>query len=347
MNQDQGTNNSRWERLGLPGLLILTLIWSVGLFSLGAWLWQKHSTPEATTVSFSQQPTFQAIENVPVGTFRYGGSPIWAPIRLLVDTTIQSERREFQLQYVASGQNYDNSDTAIQMLLAGRIHVAQSARPVQEQEYRLAEQKGFQLLQIPVAIDGLTVAVHPELPIQGLSIKQLRAIYSGQINNWQQVGGPDLKISLFSQPLNTNSTVNLLTKSVLRPQTFASKTNFVPTTTRALQEVAQNPGGIYYASIAEIMAQCTVKPLPIGHQADQLIQPYQDPLISPEQCPDQRNAVNTVGFQAGQYPLTRYLYVIIKKNNQTAEQVGQAYAQFLLTTQGQALISKAGIVPLR
>lgn len=347
MNQDQGTNNSSWERLGLPGLMILAVVWSVGLFSIGAWLWQKHSTPQATTVSFSQQPTFKAIENVPVGTFRYGGSPIWAPIRLLVDTTIQSERREFQLQYVASSQKYDNSDTAIQMLLAGRIDVAQSARPVQEKEYRLAEQKGFQLLQIPVAIDGLTVAVHPELPVQGLSIKQLQAIYSGQINNWQQVGGPNLKISPYSQPLKTNSTVNLLTESVLRPKSFASRINFVPTTTRALKEVARNPGGIYYASIAEIMTQCTVKPLPLGRQADQLIQPYQDPLISPEQCPAQRNAVNSVGFQRGQYPLTHYLYVIIKKNNQIEQRVGQAYAQFLLTTQGQELISKAGIVPLR
>nr|WP_283159914.1 hypothetical protein [Microcystis aeruginosa] len=39
--------------------------------------------------------------------------------------------------------------------------------------------------------------------------------------------------------------------------------------------------------------------------------------------------------------------VIIKQNGQLDEQAGEAYADLLLTDQGQELIEKAGFVPLR
>jgi phosphate transport system substrate-binding protein len=52
-------------------------------------------------------------------------------------------------------------------------------------------------------------------------------------------------------------------------------------------------------------------------------------------------------IKTGQYPITRRLFVIIKENGQLDEQAGNAYAQLLLTDQGQTLISKAGFVKIR
>ncbi|WP_299486329.1 substrate-binding domain-containing protein [Acaryochloris sp. IP29b_bin.137] len=347
MNQDLDKNKRYWQRWGLPGLTLLTLIWCLGLLGIGVWQWKRHTAGSEVTPTSPQQPAFKSVQNVPVGTFRYGGSPVWAPIRLLVDATIQAERREFQLRHVASGQARDNSNTGIQMLLAGQLDFVQSARPLTEQERQLAKQQGFQLLEIPVAIDGLTVAVHPDLPVAGLTVDQLQAIYTGQIDNWQDVNGPDLPIIPYSQPLRANSTVNLLTESVLQQASFASRIQFVSTTTEALRKVARHSGGIYYASVSEILSQCTVKPLPLGLQTDNLIPPYQAPLTPIKQCLAQRPTVNSKVFQSGQYPLTRYLYVIIKQNNQIEERAGQAYAQLLLTAQGQAMMAQAGVVPLR
>jgi len=42
------------------------------------------------------------------------------------------------------------------------------------------------------------------------------------------------------------------------------------------------------------------------------------------------------GFRSGEYPITRRLFVIVKQNGQT-EQAGIAYANLLLTNQGQEL----------
>ncbi|MFM7354496.1 MAG: phosphate ABC transporter substrate-binding protein, partial [Microcystis aeruginosa] len=60
-----------------------------------------------------------------------------------------------------------------------------------------------------------------------------------------------------------------------------------------------------------------------------------------------RNQLNELAFQKGEYPITRRLFVIIKQNGQLDEQAGEAYANLLLTDQGQELIKKAGFVPLR
>jgi phosphate transport system substrate-binding protein len=57
--------------------------------------------------------------------------------------------------------------------------------------------------------------------------------------------------------------------------------------------------------------------------------------------------VNVEAFQNGQYPITRNLFVVVKQNGQADEQAGIAYANLLLSKQGQELISKTGFVRIR
>ena len=47
-----------------------------------------------------------------------------------------------------------------------------------------------------VAIDNLVVNVHPDNPMKSLSIDQLKDIFTGQITNWNDVGGPDAPITV-------------------------------------------------------------------------------------------------------------------------------------------------------
>jgi phosphate transport system substrate-binding protein len=70
-------------------------------------------------------------------------------------------------------------------------------------------------------------------------------------------------------------------------------------------------------------------------------------LVPLSQCPQQRNKLNVTAFQNGTYPITRQLFVIVKQNGQSDQKAGEAYANLLLTTQGQELISKAGFVRIR
>ncbi|MBE9189491.1 PstS family phosphate ABC transporter substrate-binding protein [Gloeocapsopsis crepidinum LEGE 06123] len=295
----------------------------------------------------SDRTNFASVQNVPNGLFNYGGSTTWAPIRLAVDSAIQAARPEFRLRYVNPTSDTPGSASGIRMLIDGTIAFSQSSRPLLDQEIARAQQRGFGLQQIPVAIDGLAIAVNPNLDIPGLTIDQVRSIYTGKIANWNQVGGPNLPILPFSRQISDGGTVEFFVQDILANQSFGSNVEFVPDTTQALRRLAVTPGGIYYASAPEVVPQCTIKSLPLGRGSGEFIPPYQEPFVPLSQCPKSRNSLNLEAFQTGQYPITRNLFVVIKQNGQSDEQAGDAYANFLLTTQGQELIEQTGFVRIR
>lgn len=285
---------------------------------------------------------WSSVQNVPAGIFSYGGSTSWAPIRLSVDSALQAARPEFRLRYIEPARGAPSSTSGIRMLLDGQIQFAQSSRPVTPQEQQEAQQKGFSLREIPIAIDGLAVAVNPSLNLPGLSLSQLREIYTGQVTTWKQVGGPDLPITAFSRDPESGGTVELLIEQVLNRQSLAPTVQIVSTTTEALRKLSATPGGIYFASAPEVVPQCTVKSIPIA-RTNQFVAPYQEPIAT---CPT-RNQINVKAFQNGTYSLTRNLSVIVKQNNGREQQIGEAYANLLLSTPAQDAIAKAGFVPLR
>ncbi len=254
---------------------------------------------------------------------------------------------EFRLRYVEPISGNPGSGTGIQALIDGQLTFAQSSRPILDEELNRAKQRGFTLQQIPVAIDGLAVAVNPNINIPGLTVDQLRSIYTGKITNWSQVGGSNIPIKAYSRRISDGGTVELFVQDILGGQDFSSNVELVSTTTQALKKVAGSPGGIYYASAPEVVPQCSIKPLPLGRTQGQYIAPYQDPIVLPSECPGTRNKLNIEAFQSGKYPITRNLFVVVKQNDQTEQQAGVAYANLLLTEQGQELISQAGFVKIR
>lgn len=96
-----------------------------------------------------------------------------------------------------------------------------------------------------------------------------------------------------------------------------------------------------------MVPQCRVKSLPLGRKREELVPPYQEPFVPLGECPARRNQLNQKAFQTGTYPITRRLFVIVKQDGRADEQAGTAYANLLLTNQGQEFISKAGFVPIR
>ena len=48
---------------------------------------------------------------------------------------------------------------------------AQSSRSIKPEEYQAAQQRGFSLKEIPVAIDAIAIAVHPSLNLPGLCLR--------------------------------------------------------------------------------------------------------------------------------------------------------------------------------
>jgi phosphate transport system substrate-binding protein len=333
-------------------VLVLALTITLGLVAGVFWWLAKNGVISNITNNSSSQvvskgDTFAQVPKVPSGLFSYGGSTTWAPIRREVDPLIQTAQPQFRLRYTDPITGAPGTTSGIKMLLTNQLAFSESSRSIKQEEYQQAQQLNITLKEIPVAIDGIAIAVNPNLNIPGLTLAQIKDIYTGKITNWKQVGGPELAIIPYSRRLEEGGTIQFFEENVLEKEKFAANVQFIPTTTQALQEVAKNPGGIYYASAPEIVGQCTVKPLPLGHKSDQLLPPYKEPFISLQQCPIQRNQINAAAFQSGEYPITRRLFVIVKQNGQSDQQAGVAYVNLLQTDQGQELITKAGFVTIR
>ena len=331
-------------------ILLLTLVITLSLIGIGFVLitqrpgmqldrqWNNSSENADNSPEVNNNPsiieypeTFAQVANVPKGLFSHGGSTTWAPIRSAADPAIQIVWPKFQLRYTDPIREAPSSGRGIAMLLKNELAFALSSRPIAKNEYETAEKRGFQLKEIPVGIDGIAIAVHPSLEIPGITIQQVDGIYAGEITNWMEVGGPDLTIQPYGKIGRDNPEYAIVTG----------------TTTEAIRNVANDPGGLYWSSANLLVPQCTVKTLPLARNSNQFVPPYQEPFVPLSECPNKRNQVNLQAFRSGEYPWSRRLFVVVKENGQLDQVAGETYANLLLTDQGQALIREAGFVSLR
>jgi phosphate transport system substrate-binding protein len=323
-------------------ILLVTFLITAGVLAGGFWwLSQSQSSENSSSSQVKsndssqsqaiQEKTFEQVKNVPKGLASYGGSTSWAPIRQKIDPVIQKSFPEFELRYTDPQSEAPNTTTGISMLLKAQLEFAQASRPITNGEFEEAQKRGIKLKAIPVAIDGLAVVVHPNLNIPGITTDQFEAIFDGKITNWREVGGPNLKIQPYGKKGRDNGAYFKLTG----------------TTTEAIRKVASDLGGIYWAGAPLLVSQCGVKPLPIGRNSNQFIPPYQEPFVPPSRCPQLRNKVDTNAIRTGEYPLSRRLIVVVKDNGGFEQQAGEAYANLLLTNEGQRMIELTGFVSIR
>lgn len=301
----------------------------------------------ASVDPFVPAKTFQDVANIPAGLFSYGGSTSWAPIRGTVDQAIQDALPDFQLRYTDPLLTPPGSATGMRMLLDNQLAFAQVSSPPSSQDYQAATKRGYRINPVPVALDAVVFVVNPGLNLSGITLENVKGIYLGEIVNWREIGGPDLPITPFSRQIGSSGTVAELQQQLLDDQPFGKNVKFIRNTTQALRLVNRTPGGIYYASATTVIGQCSVKPLALGRNTEGFVPPYKSPFVPPAACPRQRNTINTEAIRSGRYPFTRRLFVVIKQNGQLDQQAGQAYANLLLSAQGQNLLQEAGFVNLR
>ena len=127
----------------------------------------------------------------------------------------------------------------------------------------------------------------------------------------------------------------------------ASSVKYVYTVTDGLRHLSRTLGGIYYASTSSVVPQCRVKALPLIGQANQFVPPYREPLVPPQNCPQQSNQGNITAFRNGSYPLTRKLFVIVEEDQGKAQQADEAFVRLMLTTQEQQAVEQAGFVAIQ
>ena len=287
------------------------------------------------TTEFSQRVDLIEEVQVPSGIFSYGGAHTFAAISALVNKAIAATHPAFQLRYTEPFNNKPGSGTGIAMLLDKQLSFAHSGRPLEDEEYAKAKTRGFRVQQIPVALDAIAFYTHPKINLPGLSIRQVQAIFLGKITNWKQVGGPNLPIKPFAVEPKLTSAVQILFEGIDNAQ-LGHNVRIMRDYTEIIRQVAVVPGSISYASAPLVQGQKTIRPLALSRgNSKQYVQPFTS-----------EDLVNATAIRDGSYPLSRRLFVVIRRDGTLDEQGGLAYTNLLLSQEGQRLIDRAGFVPL-
>ena len=93
---------------------------------------------------------------------------------------------------------------AYRRLIEGEADLIFAAAPSKEQ-MAAAHERGLTLSMVPLAREAFVFLVNRQNPVKSLSSDQIRAIYAGQVNNWQDVGGEDMQILAFQRPSGSGS----------------------------------------------------------------------------------------------------------------------------------------------
>ncbi|MCA9399399.1 MAG: phosphate ABC transporter substrate-binding protein, partial [Candidatus Omnitrophica bacterium] len=141
------------------------------------------------------------------------------------------------------------SETGFKALINNETDIAAASREMTAQElYLFKEKTGTLPEKIVVTFDGIGVYVHSTNPVRQLTVSQLSRIMTGEIQNWQEVGGPDRKIDIFTRDTNSG-TRTYMSSHVMHNHSLSDKALTVHSTDELAESVARNQGAIGYGGI--------------------------------------------------------------------------------------------------
>ncbi|WP_315981798.1 substrate-binding domain-containing protein [Aliamphritea spongicola] len=152
------------------------------------------------------------------------------------------------------------SGGGIQAVISNDAILGRTARPLKASETA----EGVQ--QVKYATVPVVFVVHPSVTgVDNLSVSQLKAIYGGDISNWQDVGGPDHKIYIVNREQG-DSNRDVLESSYPDLATFEPVGIYTYSNGDTLKTLSDNAYTIGYTSLASVLAS-SLKSLSIDQVA--------------------------------------------------------------------------------
>lgn len=225
--------------------------------------------------------------------------------------------------------------TGFKEMIAGRIDIANASRPVKATEKADCEKAGVELVELKIALDGLTVCVNKENDwLDTITVGQLKKIWEpgSTVKTWKDVNPewPEVPLALFG-PGEESGTFDYFTEVIngkedeITENYSASADDNVTIT-----GIAGEKGGMGFFGCAYYFSnRDKVKALKIS--ASDSVSDGVEP------------SVETV--RSGAYkPLSRPLFIYVKKSSLAKPEVLD-FAKYFLN-EGQAQVAAVGYVPL-
>lgn len=264
------------------------------------------TTAATTAPAATDAPETSAAPAVLSGTVSTDGSTSMEKVIGALSEAFMEANSKVTVTYNPTG-----SGTGIQAVQEGRCDIGLSSRALKDEE------KASGLQETVLAYDGIAIIVNPANPVEDLTLEQIADIYTGKITNWSELGGSDSEIVLIGREAGSGTRSGF--EEIVEVKDLCQYRQELSSTGDVIATVAQNPGAIGYASLASV--KDTVKAVKVGG-------------VTPSE--------ETV--KDGTYAIQRP-FVLVTKEGVTLSETAQAFFNYAVSKDANAVVIAAGVVP--
>ncbi len=255
---------------------------------------------------------------------KIGGSETEYPVALDFLKACFGDSDTTSYSLVGGGSNH-----GFELIKQGKIHVANCSNRLDTTKLVEARKAGANLTPIMIGSDAIAIITHSRLGIEGFTLEQLESVFSGLVDNWKEIGGPDQPIRLFGR--NASSGTYGYVQDKLLQGHYSKHLVQLPHYEQIIDSVKYTRGAIGYVSLGYVYSNfeepsSEVYAVAIRVEGDA---PY--------------SAYDLEAVERGDYALTRPLFQYI---NGEARGAVKALLDFELSDEGQEMLRNHGFFPL-
>jgi len=246
------------------------------------------------------------------GQLTCSGSTTVLPIAQAEAEAFMSKHPEVNISIRGGG-----SGVGVAALISGTTNIANSSRPMKAKEISQAKGKGINPVANIIANDGIAVIVSKTNNLKGLTLSQLKDIYSGKITNWSVLGGKHMPIVVISRDV-ASGTFEVFNEKVLAGTKVIDSAQMLASNNAIITTVADTPGAIGYVGLGYVNEKVNVLPV--------------DKVV-----PSKETVKNA------SYKLSRKLYMYT--NGKPAGEAAR-FIDFILSAEGQKIVEEQGFIDI-
>ncbi|MCI0667742.1 MAG: PstS family phosphate ABC transporter substrate-binding protein [Methylococcaceae bacterium] len=219
----------------------------------------------------------------------------------------------------------------------GDTDISDASRPIKDEEKTLCAGNGIEYIELPAALDALTVVINPENDwVDHLTVEELKKVWEpaaqGTISNWNQVrsGFPDRPLTLFG-PGTDSGTYDYFVEAVVEGKSSRGDFTASEDDNVLVQGVATDVNAMGFFGLAYYEEnKDKVKAAPISWKGGEPV------------APSVETAKN-----ATYQPLSRPIFIYVNKKSADSKPFVARFVEFYLNKEHAApLVKEVGYVPL-
>lgn len=227
---------------------------------------------------------------------------------------------EYKKQHPAADFDLLTKGTSYGMgaLMGGFCDIAGASRVPLKEELEVAQFRNVELSDHVIGAYCVAVVVNAGNPVGNLTPEQVRDIFTGALQNWKDVGGPDAPIHLFIRDPISGTYIGFK-ELAMENKSYASEQNLFTNYEDIVEAVAKDAGGIGYSGF-NLTHQPGVKAVSIGG-----VEPTDDAV------------------KQNKYPYARTLHLYTNKAKERPAALD--FIQFVQSPRGHEVMTQMGYVP--